>query len=139
MFYFIVSELLIVVKYEAPYKNTEIENLKNTTEKIKMIEMSKPIFNIYEVKENMNMDDRFESIELNEESKKYIHVQVNNIVKTYDSNSVMTKTINKYNLTRCSENFFTKTDFEEEFYHHSDSMDYCMENDEVYLEGTRDS
>jgi len=44
-----------------------------------MNEMSKPIFTILEG----GSEGPFNTIELNEESRKYIHIRVNNIVKTY--------------------------------------------------------
>ena len=48
--------------------------------------MAKPIFTILEG----GSENPFQTVELDEESRKYIHVRVNNIVKTYDAQGEMT-------------------------------------------------
>ena len=50
-----------------------------------MSNMSKPIFTILEG----GSDDPFRSIELDRESRKYIHVRVNNIIKRYTNSGEM--------------------------------------------------
>ena len=45
-----------------------------------MIEMSKPTFTIL----NGGTEDPFGTIELTNDTRQYIHVRLNNIVKTYD-------------------------------------------------------
>ena len=55
-----------------------------------------------------------------DELKQYVHVRINNIVKTYDSNGEMTLENNYYPLHRCSVEEF-KSEFEKEvFMYHSD-------------------
>ena len=51
-----------------------------------------------------------------EESKKYIKVRVNNIVKTYDSDGVVTRENNYSEITKCSKELFEKTEFMSNFY-----------------------
>ena len=59
-----------------------MEGLKDLESTYLMNEMSKPIFTILEG----GSDDPFKSVELNRDSRKYIHVRINNIIKTYDNN-----------------------------------------------------
>ena len=54
----------------------------------------------------MEDGDPFVSVELNRESRKYVHVRMRHIKNIYDENGEM-ETINTYYpLTRCSEEFF---------------------------------
>ncbi len=52
---------------------------------------------------------------IDKESKKYIRVIAKHIIKTFVGDE-MTTTINKYELTRCSKEFFSRTAFERKFY-----------------------
>ena len=98
-----------------------------------MHDMSKPIFTILEG----GSEDPFRTIELNEESRKYIHVRANNIIKTYVHGEEI-KIPTYYDVVRCSDEFMT-TEFEKNFTAASSTFDYCVENEEVYFQGTRDS
>ena len=48
----------------------------------------------------------FSAVTLDRESRKYIHVRVNNIVKTYDKDGEQTVTENFYKLDECTEDNF---------------------------------
>ena len=65
--------------------------------------MAKPIFTILEG----GSENPFQTVELDKESRKYIHVRVNNIVKTYDEDGEMNKTNNFFDLSKCQENFMS--------------------------------
>ena len=39
---------------------------------------------------------------LDQESRKYIHVTINNIIKKYDKDNIMTKKVIKYPMELCS-------------------------------------
>lgn len=47
--------------------------------------------------------------------EQYMHLRVNNIVKTFDDEGVMTTTNNYYPLQRCSEESF-RTEYEIDYY-----------------------
>ena len=49
--------------------------------------MSKPLFSIIEG----TGEDPFKTVKLDEESRKYVHVVLNNVVKTYDKDGTMDK------------------------------------------------
>jgi len=85
-----------------------------------MVDMAKPIFTILEG----GSEDPFQTVELNEESRKYIHVRVNNIIKTYIQGDEI-KIPNYYDVVRCSNEFMT-SDFEKNFTAASGSFDYCV-------------
>ena len=43
---------------------------------------------------------------LDRESRRYIHVNVINVIETYDTDGKVTKTKNNYPLVLCKENYF---------------------------------
>ena len=45
----------------------------------------------------------------------------------------MNKTDNRFDLVRCSSDFLSASDFEDNFYENSGSVDHCMENNWVHL------
>jgi len=55
----------------------------------------------------MENGDPFVSIELNRESRKYVHVRMRHIKKVYDENGEMEIFNTYYPLTRCSEEFLS--------------------------------
>ena len=101
-----------------------------------MTEMAKPIFTIMKGGSPPPDSDEpfnpFETLELDADSRKYLHIRVNNIVKTYEG-GVENKTSHYTKLARCSKKYLSKTDFEKNFQANSGSIDYCMEDDKVYL------
>ena len=60
----------------------------------------------------MKDGDPFHSIELDRDSRKYIHLRLRHILKEFDSEGEMIVTNTYYPFTRCSEEFFQKTEFE---------------------------
>jgi len=64
--------------------------------KIKFIDIGKPLFEMWKGGEG----DPFQTIQLDRESRKYIHVRVNNVIKTYE-NGQMTMKENFYPVVRC--------------------------------------
>ena len=79
-------------------------------------------------------EDPYKTIELDRESRKYIHVKVNNIVKKYTSDGEMIQTSTKYDVTRCTDGFFDSTDFEKSYFHNEkDTFNYCIEDHRIYF------
>ena len=109
--------------------------LKNTTEKLDMVKMAKPILTIM----NGTIDNPYETIEINDNTRKYIHVKVNNVVKQYSVSNDLSETNNRFHLGRCTSDFLSQTTFEKNFFENSGSINHCMENNWVHLQGTRDS
>jgi len=64
----------------------------------------------------MEDGDPFATTELNRESRKYVHVRLRHIQQMYDENEEMEIFNTYYPLTRCSEEFFNKTEFERNMY-----------------------
>jgi len=60
-------------------------------------------------------------------------------VKHYSENGEMNTTDNRFHMVRCTPDFLSTTDFEKNFFNNSGSIDHCMENNWVHLQGTRDS
>ena len=78
--------------------------------KIKFIDISKPLLELWKGGDG----DPFQTLELDRESRKYIHVRVNNIVKTYGLDGMMTAKDNYYPVVQCKSSFFTKP-FEQKY------------------------
>jgi len=91
--------------------------------------MAKPVFTIL----MGGSDNPFETVELTNDTRQYVHVRLNNIVKTYDDEGNMTKTNNYSPVVRCSEEFLSETAFEKNFFKNSGSVDHCVEDPSVYL------
>ena len=81
-----------------------------------------------------NPDDVYNTVELNRDSRRYIHVKVLNKIKYFINDGKDEKVDNKYyDLMRCSEDYF-HTPYEKEFYNRNKhKYHYCIENSEVYL------
>ena len=88
-------------------------------------------------------EDVYKSIELDRESRKYIHFIIKNKVHTYHYGSESIKTL-EYSLRKCTSDDLYSTIYERKFYkrrveeenHHI----YCTKNeDPIYLQGTFDS
>jgi hypothetical protein len=74
--------------------------------------------------------------------QKYIHIRLNNIIKTFDENGVMTVENNYYPVPQCNEDNFKRNEFEETYWNYvkGKRYQYCIDsNDGVFLQGTRDS
>ena len=73
--------------------------------------MSKPILEITEgsTENTLSLED----------NKQFVIPRLVNIIKTYDNynNEIVTK--NYYPLIRCSKEFFSKSEYEEEYFHHA--------------------
>ena len=81
----------------------------------------------------------YTTIKLDRESRKYIHVRLKEVTKSY--NDGIESTAEKiFQINQCSEEFMSSTKYEQEFYAYNiDSNYYCVDNKEVYLQGTRDN
>ena len=71
----------------------------------------------------------------------YIHLRLNNIIKTFDADGNMEKVSKYYPLQRCNEDNFGNTAFEADYYSIKKSRSqYCIDqHEDIYLQGTRDS
>ena len=109
-----------------------------------MVEMAKPIFTIMKGGAEKPFNP-FETIELDiegeDDSRRYMHIRANNIIKTYAANGQVTVSNHFTKLVPCSIDFFSGSAFEKNFHKNTDSIEthYCMEDKDVYLQGTRDS
>ena len=86
-------------------------------------------------------DALFERVPLDQESKRYISVKARHIVKTYE-NGIMNLTDTYYDLTQCTSDYYSNTDFEKKYYEEyiiPDPYHYCFEEPGVKLYGTRSS
>ena len=101
-----------------------------------LVNLSKPMLEITEMKDG----NAFSSVKLDRESRKYIHVRLRHISKKYDSNNELSIENTYYPLTKCSETFLNKTEFEQYYYQlNLETNYYCVEDPNVMLRGTRDS
>lgn len=83
-----------MINYDDP-TNTSIEQgmIQEDVGMITIVNASKPLFEIQQGGDNtVNLEA--------ENYKKYMHIRLNNIVKTFDGD-VMTKTNNYYEIDRC--------------------------------------
>ena len=73
--------------------------------------------------------------------QQYIHLRLNNIIKTFDADGNMEKVSKYYPLQRCNDDNFGNTDFEKDYYSIKKSRaQYCIDqHEDIYLQGTRDS
>ena len=68
-----------------------------------MVEMAKPIFTIMKGGADEEKFNPFETIDiLSEETRRFLHIRANNIVKTYTANGDETKTNHYSRLVECS-------------------------------------
>ena len=74
---------------------------------VRLVDMSKPILEIWEG----TSEDPFKTVELNRDSRRYIHVRLNNKWKTVDKEGNIKAADKIYELVRCSEKLF-KTKYE---------------------------
>ena len=119
-----------------PYITSLESGFEDLERPIPLSNLSKPMFEITEMIDG----DPFVTVELNRESRQYIHVRVRHITKTYDEEGNMNITNKYYPLKKCSEEFMNKTEFERKFYEQNKgSNSYCMDDPEIMLRGTRDS
>ena len=63
------------------------------------------------------MDDVYKSFELDRDSRRYIHVKLNHVIKTYDSKGRETTKSNLHNVVRCDEKMF-KSGSEKQYFGH---------------------
>ena len=78
----------------------------------------------------------WETVELDETSKKYMRVRLNNVINKYENGDK--KEYNKYyELERCTEDNF-KTPFEKQYFNsRKDDFLYCVQSDEPYLKADK--
>ena len=74
-----------MITFDEPYIRQIKSDLKNSTEKVQYKDVSKTILEIWEGEGN-NPDDLFNTVRLDRNSRKYVHIQVKNMIKTYDKN-----------------------------------------------------
>jgi len=85
--------------------------------------MSKPIFKIL----RGGSENTFESVELDWESRRYVHVNVKNVHQDWDANGSLRVTNTSYDLERCKEEFFQNTEFELQYFQERrHEFLYCM-------------
>lgn len=75
---------------------------------IPITKMSKPLFSIVKG----TGSNPLEPVPLDKASRAFIHVEIHNILKTYDSNGKETKVVNRTRVPQCTEGFLADTDFE---------------------------
>ena len=84
-----------MVTYSDPHLSSTTIGKDRYESKRHLFKDVKPILEIWKGGEG----DPFQSIELNRDSRRYLHVRINNIVKTYDNiTKEQTKTNNYYPL-----------------------------------------
>ena len=76
--------------------------------------MSVPMVILMEGKGNTE-DDLMTMLSLEGDTRKYIRVTANNIIKTYDKDGKETVTVKKYPMVKCTMKLF-RTDYERKFY-----------------------
>ena len=85
-------------------------------------------------------DQIIAELPLDRESRKYIHVTINNIIKKYDQYDKMTKKVIKYPMELCSKEVMSTSEYRKKFYESrmKNSFFYCAQNSDIYMQGTRD-
>ena len=84
------------------------------------MDMGRVIFSIV----NGGSENPFELVDLDEESRKYIHIRANNVKKVYDNGEVTTIE-HHYPLQKCDQSLFT-TALEKFIYENRElSRQYC--------------
>ena len=71
---------------------------------------------------------------MDEESRKYVHVYIDNIFKTYDGEDETIETISSQ-LSKCTEEFMSSTEYEKSYYHEITTKvdQYCFMDKEITL------
>ena len=74
-----------------------------------------------------------------DETKRFIEINLLMIEKSYNAAGEMTKTVNSYPPTECSQSQF-RTEYERAFWLENEATTfYCFNNDEIYMQGTKSS
>ena len=105
--------LLLLIRDEPYISTLQVELAADDPKQIPLYRISKPLVGIWG-----GGAKAFAATELNRHSRRYFHVSVLNIIKTYDGEEgyeVMTKIINRYPVGPCPDDFF-KTEFEIKFW-----------------------
>ena len=98
--------------------------------------MSKPIFKML----RGGSENTFETVELDRESRRYVHVNVKNIHHKWDEFGQLIVTNTTYDLDRCTSDFFSHTAVEQDYFEsRKDQFLYCMQDENIYLQNTLDS
>ena len=102
-------------------------------------DMSVPTVVLMEGKGNSE-EDLMTQLSLDGDTRKYIRVTANNIIKTYDEDGKETVIVKKYPMVKCTTKLF-RTDYEKKFYKQrvDGSYYFCAEDDDIYLQGTREN
>ena len=78
-------------------------------------------------------DDPEKNFVLTQQTKRYMHVNINQIIKTYDQLGKETVTVNKVPVGVCPEERFV-SDYEKKFYkQYGDSNMLCVDDASLYL------
>ena len=69
-----------------------------------------------------------------------MHLNLKNIIKTFDKSGNMTVTVKEYPVVECSETYMSTTEYGKKFYKmFSKNNFYCADHPEIYLKGNLDS
>lgn len=97
-------------------KDNKLTSLEINTDpldltKVSFNSISRPIFEIWEG----GGDNPFKTVELDYESRRYIHVRLNNKIGHFENGKKIV-TNNYYPVERCKKEWFLKTEFERGFF-----------------------
>ena len=101
--------------------------------KIPITNVSKILFEILEFGDS--------TVDLDQQDyRRYVHIRLNNIIKKWEGGKWVREDI-YYPIFRCTEDLFQENEFTKEYWNQvKDSRNqYCVDNDLIYLQGTRDS
>ena len=87
-----------ILSIEQPYHEYQDEVFLNQT--------AKPIFKIFQGHTTGSKNRPQDTVELDWESKKYVHVRIKKESKTYDSEDQMSTSTEYFKVTRCRKNIF---------------------------------
>lgn len=86
-------------------------------------------------------ENPFETVNLDRESRKYLHIQLNHYVVTYDSEGIEKRDKHIHHLVKCSHKYLNNA-FEKSFMEKSEKLKtywYCGEDENLFISGTFDS
>ena len=141
MLYF-QSPIFETVQSALDYDYEELEK-DPTLNEVHLLDLQQPVLEIWE---SGDSDNVFQTVELNRDSRQYIRVRMSNVIETFetnkndgDSRKISSKKTVPYELERCSESLFNKTQFEKQFFNNlvKDNFVYCVHDNNAFLKGTR--
>lgn len=101
--YIAVQKTLKMVKYNEPYISS-FSFYADEKHEERYVDMSKTMLEIWHGDDSdASGAALFNTVKLDRESRRYIHVRVKNVFQTYDENGVKNETHKYYPVTKCSE------------------------------------